>query len=246
MPLKRYVIGLSLMLALSALWLSFAGPLVAVFVGLLFVRLFGQGLMIHASMTSMSRYFADNRGLAIAFAGLGIPLGQAVFPIVGVKLMALYGWQTSWGILALSFIALGLPFILYLLKGFDVRHQQWLQSEQEKADESSKANEGVLVLEARRSDVLRDLRFYLMLPALLSLPFWITAVFFFAETLAVEKGITLETFTAYYPANALGAVTLPFLAGVFSRPYWRCAPVARLCTSFSDRAAFCVLCTHAF
>ncbi|MCC5919989.1 MAG: MFS transporter [Cyclobacteriaceae bacterium] len=74
-PLKHYMlfvlIGLSGFLFLASVVNSIY-LLVFVFFGL---RFFGQGLMTHTSITSMIKYFDQDRGKALSIAALGHPLG---------------------------------------------------------------------------------------------------------------------------------------------------------------------------
>ncbi|UTW55577.1 MFS transporter [Kordiimonas sp. SCSIO 12610] len=206
--LTQYILSLCLAIAIVCFGFLFAGPLWAVLILMLFIRLLGQGLMSHAAMTSMSRYFDSNRGVAIAIAGLGIPIGQSAFPAFAVYLMDMMVWQNVWAIFGCIFLVVGVPSIWWTLKGHKARHRNWL--ERQNATETDDLGS---INSSKRRDVIRDYRFYLILPALLSVPFWITMVFFFAETIASDKGWSLQQYTALYWVNAIGAVTLPILTG---------------------------------
>jgi MFS family permease len=211
--LRRYVMVLVGAITLVTLSFLAAHYLILLLISMLFIRMLGQGLMVHTAMTSMSRYFDKNRGRAIAIAGLGISLGQAVFPLAAVYLMKEFDWRTVWALFGIFFLVVGGPTLLFLLRGHDKRHEKWLKTESDKDADSS----GPINSQGRaysRRDVLKDYRFYMMMPALMSAPFWITAVFFFAEDIAVSKGWALEAFAGYYWINAVGAMTLPILAGI--------------------------------
>ena len=207
--LTYYTLTLSLGIICVCFGFLLAGPLWIVLVFMLFIRLLGQGLMSHAAMTSMSRYFDKNRGSAIAIAGLGIPIGQSMFPALAVFFMASYTWQNVWAGFGGGFLLLGLPLLIWSLKGHNHRHHAWLEKQHKENSESEHQARSY-----RRRDVLLDHRFYLIMPALLSVPFWVTMVFFFSETLALSKGWNLQEYTGYYWVNAIGAVSLPILTGV--------------------------------
>lgn len=81
--------------AFALLLLSQSYYLPMLFMGLFGIRLFGQGLMTHVSMTSMVRFFEKNRGKAISFAALGHPASEAIFPSLVVLLIASQGWRTA-------------------------------------------------------------------------------------------------------------------------------------------------------
>ncbi|MCJ9429781.1 MFS transporter [Kordiimonas marina] len=207
--LPRYMTGLVLLLALACLGMFLSGPMVTVFAAMLGLRLLGQGLMTHAAMTSMSRYFGRARGRAVAVAGLGMPLGQAVLPAAAVYLMTRFAWRESWGLFAAGLVFVGLPLILWLLKDHDARHASWLEAEA-RADADGRGASGPVW---RRKDVIRDPRFYMILPSVIAMPFWVTMVFFFAENLAASKGWTLQALTGFYWFHAVGFVTVPFIGG---------------------------------
>jgi len=209
MPLRRYAAWLVMLLALACLFMGLAGPVILLFGAMVLVRLLGQGMMVHAAMTTMSRYFERNRGRAVAIAGLGMPVGQAVFPPLAVFLMTLMTWQSSWLVFSGICLAVALPLVLYLLRHHEKHHADWLT-----ATTAAGQTDGAVGGKVwRRRDVVRDYRFYLMLPALIVTPFWITAVFFFAAEIADSKGWTMQAFTGFYWLYALGAGVTPLLGG---------------------------------
>jgi MFS family permease len=183
--LTPYVAALIVAMAAACFAVGVAGSLWFLVIALMLVRLLGQGLLTHAAMTSMSRYYGKNRGLSVAVAGLGFPLGQAVLPVAAVMLMGGFAWRTGWLASAALLLLVALPAVLWLLKGQQNRHKQWHLDEAVGQQDllSSPANH------LRRKDVISEWRFYLMLPALIVGPFWITGVFFFPGEIAQFKGV---------------------------------------------------------
>ncbi len=208
--LTPYVLTLMGSMALACVAVGFAHQFWMLILALMAVRLLGQGLLTHASMTSMSRYFDRNRGLAVAIAGLGFPIGQAILPAVAVLLMADQPWRNGWLVFAVGLMVIALPLVLWLLRGHGARHTDWLADQQRVAV----ADDNTAGAPMRRRDVLRDGRFYLMLPALIAGPFWITAAFFFASELAAFAFMDLSAFTAFYGFYAVGSVAAPFIGGL--------------------------------
>lgn len=208
--LVPYTATLMVATAFACAFLGFAHSFVLVVTGLMAVRLMGQGLLTHAAMTSMSRYFDRNRGLAVALAGLGFPIGQAVLPPVAVWLMAGADWRTGWLLFAAVLVIGALPIVLWLLKGHAARHAAWQEKMAEPAPAGGTNDGG----HARRRDVLRDKRFYMMLPALIAGPFWITAAFFFAAEFGAYAGMDLGSYTRFYGFYAAGSIAAPFLGGL--------------------------------
>ena len=71
--------------------MSVAPSVVLLAVALFMLRLSCQSLLTHTYMTSMARYFDSGRGKAISIAMLGHPLGEAVFPLLSIALLAACG-----------------------------------------------------------------------------------------------------------------------------------------------------------
>jgi MFS family permease len=207
--LTPYSLGLVGAMAGACVLVSLSGSLWMFLIALLFVRLLGQGMLTHAAMTSMSRYFDAKRGLAVAIAGLGFPLGQAILPATAVALMVVVDWQQTWLVFAGGLLFLAMPCVFWLLRGHRERHTAW-QSTQSVLEQGEKAGS---IQHLRRRDVIRDIRFYMMLPALMAGPFWITAVFFYAADVATLEGLNLAEYTAFYGFYALGSVAAPFVGG---------------------------------
>lgn len=206
--LLRWTVSITLLfyVAFGLLYLSSSFAFIIIF--LVFIRLFGQGLMVHTASTSMSRYFLTGRGKAISIAMLGIPVGQAILPYLATTTQQVMHWQTSWLLLAAIFILGGLPVLMLLLKGHASRHDNWVSATAKNGAHSQNAS-----LQWRRKDMIKDYRFYCLLPNLLGIPFWVTAVFFFASDIAAAKGFNMTDYTALYVFNGLSAVLAPFLIG---------------------------------
>jgi len=203
--LPRWVLILSLAISSAMLVVTLSSGFAAILVGLLGVRMVGQGLLTVTAMTAMTRYFDVGRGRAVAVASLGMPIGQAILPALAVFLIGAVGWQQSWGIFTLVFCLVGVPLLMWLLKGQKQRHNTHLQKAQAEMDSGIK--------HLKRSDMLKDYKFYLVLPALVLCPFWITAMFFFAEDLTLAKGWSMSAWTGLYWIYALGAIVMPLIAG---------------------------------
>lgn len=78
------------------------------------IRLTGQGLMGHTSLTSMARYLASNRGKAVGFSAMGHQLSEVLLPLPAVLLIAEIGWRYSWYSFGVLILVVVLPWILWL------------------------------------------------------------------------------------------------------------------------------------
>ena len=95
MKLGNYMTMILIGLMVALLVLSFSMHIIMVFIGLYMLRLFGQGLMSHTAVSTMSRYFDTNRGKAIGIATTGHPFGEATLPVLITILIGWLGWRGS-------------------------------------------------------------------------------------------------------------------------------------------------------
>lgn len=194
-------------LACFAMFLQgFFQSLVFLYLTLLLLRLFGQGLMSHASMTAMARDFNRNRGKALSLAAMGHAPGEAFFPLIAVGLMALIGWRESWLAYALFCLFAVLPLLLWLSAKPRVPRSG---AEAPPTDEEAQAAKRGWT----RAQVLRDPAFYLLLPALFASPCLGTGLFFHQVPLVEDKGWALTDFAAAFPTFALATTLFGLLGG---------------------------------
>ena len=168
LKLVNYSILVTIFLFMAALFFSFVSGVIFLLVGIFFLRLSGQGLMAHTASTAVSRYFERRRGKALSYIWFGMSLGEFLLPILIVYLLSFIYWRDLW--LQISIIIL---LILPLFSFFTVKHINI--SSRESENENNK-NEFLLVKSWTRKEVLTDLKFYTMLPALLAPSFIITGI----------------------------------------------------------------------
>ncbi|MGO2356609.1 MAG: MFS transporter [Marinomonas foliarum] len=172
-----------LLVALLAIFLGLACVLMAqvasVFilcVTLFLLRLCGQGLLPHTAQTIMIRSFEQQRGKAISLASSGVAVGEAILPTIIIALIAWLGWRQSWYVFAASVVILYLPLSYWLLA----------QNASTKMSSSKIVKEGANDASGRK-DVLKDWRFWLILPTSLAAPFLVTGVFIQQNFLLEQK-----------------------------------------------------------
>ncbi len=172
---RSYTIGVAfaLMLACGMVSISVNAPML--FVGIVGLRLAGQGLLGLTASTTMARCFPENKGKALSVSAMGYPLGEGLLPMLAVLMIASYGWRVSWQIMGGLVAVLLLPLIVALVRN--------LPNHEGGRSCSSGQRENM-------SEVLRDPRFYQLLPGLLVVPFVLTGLFLYQLPLAGFKGWT--------------------------------------------------------
>ncbi|TNE36502.1 MAG: MFS transporter [Alphaproteobacteria bacterium] len=210
-PLQRVTVVYVSVFALSALLLAGSFHLSVMVLGLFGVRHLGQGLMGHVSSTTMARYFVSNRAKAISLAALGFAVSEAIVPILAVSLLAFVGWRLSWLLVGVIVLGAGLPLALWFLKS--TQRDLRLEREPDPAPEGQEAP----VPASRghdftRAEVLRDWRFWCIIPAHISSSYFLTGVFLNQASLAGELGISMQAialcFTGFAVANMMGTLLI--------------------------------------
>jgi MFS family permease len=198
-----------IILSLACVGLSKANGPLTLYLSFLILRLGGQGLMSHTAMTSMSRYFQKQRGIATSISNIGFAAGIAFFPIMAAKTLQYYDWREIWATCSLLLIFLIMPFCIFLLRDHADRHEKYMinQSNQEKLN-------GRIVTQGwSRRFVIRDKNFYLLLPLIMTLPFIATGIQFHQVVLVAEKGWSLTMWASGYSVAAIFNVIGGLFAG---------------------------------
>lgn len=202
-PLRKFTLATTFLFVFSLLLFSFASAWWFIPIAFLGLRLAGQGLYSHISITSMSRYFDENRGKAISLASLGHPLGQAILPAIILVLITQIGWRESLWLNAALVAVFVTLFISFAMKP----HHLVAESGEEikvlaKGDTSNKV---------RQRDIMKSKAFWLLAPNIFFIPFAITGLFFYQFAIVEFKGWNLGLvatgLTAYALASAFSILT---------------------------------------
>jgi len=200
MDIRRYTFMVTAGLMTALLLLSFSVNVIMVVIAFYGLRLFGQGLMSHTSVSAMARYFSNNRGKAIGIATLGHPAGEATLPLLITLLIGAIGWRMTLQVSALSILILVLPLSLWLLYCSRERLVQYSQAVQ-RAGTQVAEEIGVWQL-------LRERRFWIIAPLVFIIGYTNTAIFFFQLKLGEARGWSPEwvagSLSAFALASALG------------------------------------------
>jgi MFS family permease len=206
MSVKRYTMYVGLGLVVSCFLFSLSESLVFLFLAFLGLRLTGQGLMGHIAATSMARYFNHLRGKALSIAWLGYPFGEAVLPILVTLMISAYGWRVSWIVMGIFILLTLIPLLLF----FDVTRALDQQEKTKESIEEWKES----VPSVTRKEVLRDYRFYLMLPVSFLPPLTLTCLFLYQLQIAELKGWTAEWAALSFTAFAIARFVFSLVAGL--------------------------------
>ncbi|NND00637.1 MAG: MFS transporter [Gammaproteobacteria bacterium] len=213
--LRRFATVVVLGLAASCVLMSISMNNVMLFVAILLLRQFGQGLMSMTAATAMVRHLADSKGKANSLSNIGYSAAEAVLPSVVILLLLTFTWRQAWVIVALVLVVCVPVLIFYLLRKPQVRHHcQTVAAEERAATGINSQRESVRQRQWTRSEVLRDPLFYLFIPALLSQSLLYTGFMFHQIHLVNEKGWPLLVWGSMYLLFSLTAITTSLVTGV--------------------------------
>ena len=192
---------------LAALHFSFVSSVISLILGFYLLRLSGQGMMYHVYSTAVTRRYIATRGRALALCGLGMPLGEAAFPVLVILALSITDWRTIWFILPLIAFFSFAPSIPFLTQR--TRFQDGLGRAAHASPEIPDETFSV-----RRNIVMRDSAFWAVIIWLMMVPsFTITGLFFHQIYIAEQKAVPLWLWSSSYIWYALAAVVSAFFSG---------------------------------
>ncbi len=167
------------------------------------LRFSGQGMISHIGTVAMARWYVAARGKAISIGSLGFSLGEATLPLIFVALLVSIDWRMLW-VLAALIACSTLPILLWLLK-----------TERVPSASSAKSDSaGMNDRHWTRYEVIRDWRFWALVPVATVPGTFSTALFFQQLHLAESKGWTHVELVSLFPIYTLITVTCGLLYGL--------------------------------
>ncbi len=191
--------GVAVLLAGACLLVAISPNFIVLAIAFYFLRLGGQGLMVHTALTATARTFPANAGKALGIVALGMSAAQALLPLATVATMDAIGWRLAWvvnAIVVIAGIALALQFFPRLA-------DTAVRKRKAKGDRSR---------DASARPLWRDARLLMTLPAVLASPFIVTGFFFHQARLAEQKhwdiGWLAGGFVAFAIVQAVAVIAI--------------------------------------
>jgi len=197
-------------LSVSCFVFSKISSVIFLFVGIFLMRLAGQGLTTHTATTTISRFFEKNRGRALSIGWLGLSLAEFILPVLIVFLLTFVEWRNIWISISIVVIIV-LPIVAYTL----VREIKLDTREEVKNNEIPKE-----IRQWKRSEVLKDYRFYIICMTMLAMPWIATGSFVYQSFITSSKGwgpyVIAQSFMAYSTFSVITLFISGFLIDKFS------------------------------
>ncbi len=200
--IKR-VTGLTILgLAVSNLILGFSNHISLLIISIIGLRLTGQGLLSHISLTIISKHYNKDRGKALSIAALGYSIGEAIFPILISSLIVWYNWR-------IATIIIGIGLILYLIKlkftNLEHFNKQLLKSKKTSIWELIK----------NYKNLIFEKRFLIIMPASFSMVLTVTALFFYQYVFVESKGWSPTLYAAFFTGYAFTRFIFSIVGGIW-------------------------------
>jgi predicted MFS family arabinose efflux permease len=200
----NYSFFVVILLFASSLFFSFINSVYFLAVGIFLMRLSGQGLMSHASTTTISRFFERSRGKALSTIWLGLSTAEFILPVLITYFFLIYSWRTVWQGISLLII-LFLPFvILSTIKSINLDSRE--------IDRNSKIKK-IKIKSWRRRDVIKDYRFYIISLNMLAMPWMATGIFVYQSFITDSKMWAVYTIPKAFMVYSITSIVTLFLSG---------------------------------
>ncbi len=188
-------------LALACIAMGLSGSIILLVVVLYFLRLFGQGMMTHTSLTAMGRWYSSQRGRAVSVAVIGHQAGEAILPVAFISLLLTVGWRETWFLSAGFLLLFALP-VIYLL----MRVERVPGMDGPEGPKTSARN-------WTRSEVVRDRLFWLLILGVLAPSFIGTTIFFHQIHLVELRNWAPESFAFAFTVMAVMTFCFALVSG---------------------------------
>lgn len=188
-------------LSISAILLGISFNPLLLIISLIGLRLTGQGLMGHISLTVMSRYFKKNRGKAISMASLGYSIGEAILPAI----ITFFVLQTTWRTTA---IGSGVVTLVLLLPIFRKGRLEAMDNSVTEVQ-----YKGQKALWKVFGKMMRKRIFWILAPSIFIISFIMTAIFFYQLIIVQQKGWSLKLYTLFFVGYGIARFIISIIGG---------------------------------
>ena len=192
-----------LLLFLSSIFFSLINSIYLLAAGIFLMRFSGQGLMSHASTTTISRFFERSRGKALSTIWFGLSSAEFILPVLITYLFVIYSWRTVWQGIAILII-LFLPLIV-------LNTIRYIKLDSREKDQRSVKK--IKIKSWRRREVIKDYRFYIVSLNMLAMPWIATGVFVYQSYISESKMWSIYTIPKAFMVYSIASIITLFFSG---------------------------------
>ena len=209
--ISKFALFVILLLAFSCFFFSKISSISFLFIAIFLMRFSGQGMMSHTATTTISRYFTKSRGKALSIGWFGLSSAEFILPVLIVFLLTLTSWENIWLLISLL-VLIFLPITsYYLVKNINL-------DSREKTSETKAEKENIR--QWKRSEVIKDYRFYIINLNMLAMPWIATGSFVYQSFISDSKDwgqyIIAQSFMSYSVLSVITLLISGFLIDKFT------------------------------
>ncbi len=191
------------LLSISSLLFSLINSIFFLALGIFLMRFSGQGLMSHTSTTAISRYFEKTRGKALSTIWFGLSTAEFILPVLITYFLLIYSWRTIWQGISILIIVF-LPIIIFkCIKTINL----------ESREETSSFRQNK-IKNWKRSEVLKDYRFYIISLNMLAGPWIITGIFVYQSFISEAKLWSVYAIPKAFMLYSITSILSLILSGI--------------------------------
>ena len=202
--LLNYSLVVVFLLIISSFFFSLISNLYLLIIGIFLMRFSGQGLMSHTSTTAISRYFNQRRGKALSTIWFGLSTAEFILPIFIIFLLTFLSWRSIWQFISLMML-ITLPIIvLSTIKNLSIDSR-----ENHSIFDRSFSN----IKSWKRSEVIKDFKFYIISLNMLAMPWIATGVFVYQSFISDSKSWEIYTIPKSFMIYSISSILTLILSG---------------------------------
>lgn len=214
---RKMIAYIATSLGLVCLWMSFVTKPFMLFIGFIFLRLFGQGSMTLIPSTLVPQWFMTARGKALSLMSLGGVAGSALLPILNNFLIDGFGVSFAWRVWTVLLITVMAPigWLLVRNKPEDLGMLPYGKGTMKKETDPFR-----LIVEVEASDypwtvkeAMKTKAFWLMLFCMIIPSMINTGITFHMVSIIEAKGFTSKFAALILSITAIVQLPLTFVAG---------------------------------
>jgi predicted MFS family arabinose efflux permease len=202
LPLRKYSLMVATGLLVASLTIALSWHIALLFIGIVLLRLLGQGLSSHTAQTAMARYFVHQRGKALSISSLGYPIGEGILPVAIAALLGVFSWRMTWGLIVLTIALFFIPLVRLVLN----EREYELTTDEDSEDDQSESSWEIYQM------LFNDYRFWLLIPAVLLPAFWATGLFLYqvsiAEQLSWSATLIASAFVGFAASRIVSSLSI--------------------------------------
>ena len=191
-------------LILSSFFFSLINNLYLLIIGIFLMRFSGQGLMSHTSTTTISRYFNQRRGKALSAVWFGLSTAEFILPALIVFMLTFLSWRSIWQFISLLMLIVLPIVVLSTIKNLSINSR-----------ESNNIFDRSLnrIKSWKRSEVIKDVKFYIISLNMLAMPWIATGVFVYQSFISDSKSWEIYTIPKSFMIYSISSILTLILSG---------------------------------